>query len=394
MKVIIINTVSGIGSTGRIASDIANMLIARGNECEIAYGIEPCTRKDISYRIGNNLSVKLHSAISQVFDAEGLGSILATKKLIKYIKAYTPDIIHLHNIHGCYLNYPILFKYLEKSQIPVLWTLHDCWAFTGHCAYFDYVGCDKWKEKCFNCPQSKIGYPRNLFIDASSRNFEYKKRAVKNLNLCITTPSAWLKNLVKQSFLGKYETKLVYNGIDSKSFYKDTDIEDKYNIADKKLLLAVASDWDRRKGIDDMLSMANSLPSTHIILAIGNNAPCHKNIISLKKTESIDELRKLYSRADCLINPTYEDNFPMVNIESLACGTPVCVYDTGGCSEIIDDSVGKLIQKGSYNELLESAINISNNKQNYIDACLMRAKNFDKNKCYEKYLKIYEELIR
>lgn len=396
MKVLQINTVSGISSTGRIASDIAELLIASGNDCRIAYGIEPCNAnyKAISYRIGSKLSVKLHSAISQAFDAEGLGSICATKRLIHYISAYKPDIIHLHNIHGCFIHYPSLFNYLRKAQTPTLWTLHDCWAFTGHCAYFDYISCNKWHTECSNCPQSRTGYPRNILFDMSRRNYNYKKRATKGLNMQIVTPSKWLKGLVAGSFLKGYTCHVVYNGIDEQRFFAENVHDDRYCFNNKRVLLAVAADWDRRKGIDDILYMAQKLPDSHIIVAIGNNAPIHKNIIAMNRTESVDDLRKLYCRADCLINPTYEDNFPMVNIESLACATPVAVYNTGGCPEIIDDTVGCVVNKGDKDSLLMNALAISEHKNDFSEKCIARAGSFKKAECYDGYIRLYKEMCK
>lgn len=393
MRILQVNTVAGIGSTGRIACDIAELVNSGGGDCRVAYGIEPCPEKykDIAFRIGNDFSVKLHSAASQLFDAEGLGSRRASHQLIEYLEKYKPDILHLHNIHGCFLNYPILFDYLKKSQLPIVWTLHDCWAFTGHCAYFDYVDCEKWKRQCEQCPQSKEGYPRNLFFDFSRRNYKLKKRYFDGLNLNIVTPSLWLKNLVKNSILKDYPCTVVYNGVDLNSFYPDKSIPKKFAFDGKKLLLAVAGDWDRRKGIYDMMHIADKLPDTHIIVAIGNGAPKHERIIALPRTESLGELRQLYNRADCVINPTYEDNFPMVNLEALACGTPVVVYDTGGCPEAIDESVGAVVTKGDFNMLLQKAINIS--KEDYTNNCLRLAQKFEKFSCFNGYIKLYNEII-
>lgn len=398
MRILELNTVSGIGSTGRIACDIAELIIESGGEARIAYGIEPCPDrcKDKSIRIGDNLTVKLHSAISQLFDAEGLGSHKASRELIELIEAYQPDILHMHNIHGCYLHYPSLFEYLKNTQLPTIWTLHDCWAFTGHCAYFDYVNCQKWQTECHHCPQSKEGYPRNLLLDMSRRNFNLKKHYTKGLNLYMSTPCKWMKDFLGKSFLQGYPCEVIYNGVDTSVFYPDNnlDINEKYNFADKKILLAVAGDWDRRKGIADMQAMADLLPDSHKIVAIGNNAPRHNNIISLARTESLAELRQLYSKADCILNPTHEDNFPMVNLEALACGTPVAVYNTGGCPEIIDDSVGAVLAKGDYTGLLNKAIELSYEKQSLTEPCQERARAFEKSKCYEGYIRLYESILK
>lgn len=389
MKVLMINSVCGIRSTGRICTDIATELEKQGHEVKIAYGRENVPEQFQRYavRIGNDLDMMLHGVKARLLDASGFGSKSATKRFIKWVKEYDPDIIHLHNIHGYYINIEILFNYLKNSGKPVVWTLHDCWAFTGHCAYFDFAGCEKWKTGCYGCPQKK-SYPSSILIDRSKKNHIQKRRLFTLVsNMTVVTPSQWLAGLVKKSYLGKYNIRVINNGIDTEVF-KPTlgNFRQKYNIGSKKIILGVAGVWDRRKGLEDFYKLSSILDDSYQIVLVGLSkkqiSALPKNIIGISSTESASELAEIYTAADVFVNPTLEDNYPTVNLEAQACGTPVITYNTGGSPESVD--FNGVVTKGNVKA---------------IAALVKQPKKLKvlipppKNEQYRKYLELYEELI-
>lgn len=366
MKVLIINSVCGIGSTGKICTDIARVLLENGHECKIAYGrgSVPDKFKNISVKIGSDFVCDMSAIHTRITDKHGFSNRNSTKKFIKWVKDYNPDIIHLHNIHGYYINVDILFDYLKQSQKPVIWTLHDCWPFTGHCSYFDMCNCDKWKTHCSKCPQIK-SYPKS-FADRSYKNFEQKKNIFTGLEkMTIVTPSLWLKTVVKQSFLGCYDVEVIKNGIDMEIF-KPTqgDFRKKYALENKKIILGVASVWDKRKGFEDFLKLSSMIDDDYAIVLVGldkkQTESCPENIIGIERTGSATELAHIYTMADVFVNLTYEDNYPTVNIEAQACGTPVISYNTGGSVESITHSgvVGKGDVKGVWEKIKETSLDI------------------------------------
>lgn len=354
MKIVQINSVCGIRSTGRICTDIAEALGQDGHECKIAYGRETVPEKYEKYavRVGSDFGVKVHAGLSRIFDRSGFYSKKATKKFVKWIKEYDPDIIHLHNLHGYYINIKILFDYLKKANKPVIWTLHDCWPFTGHCSYFDYIGCNKWQTLCRRCPQKKK-YPASLIFDNSEKNYKIKSKIFNGIsNLTIVTPSEWLAQLLKQSFFKDYPVKVINNGIDL-TVFKPTpsDFKEKNNLLDKKIILGVASVWDARKGLNDFVELSKLLDDAYKIVLVGisetqkRNLPT--NILTISRTNSISELAEIYSASYVLFNPTYEDNYPTVNLEAQACGTPVITYNSGGSAESVPD--GNVVEKADVN---------------------------------------------
>ncbi|MEG2843340.1 MAG: glycosyltransferase, partial [Ruthenibacterium sp.] len=339
----------GVGSTGRIAADLCCEHLANGNECIVAYGRECKNSDDIATkRIGTPLDYKLHGIETRLFDRHGFGSKAATKKFLQWVKEYNPDLIHLHNIHGYYINIEMLFDYIKQNHKKVLWTLHDCWAFTGHCTYFDFVCCDKWKTGCAQCPQ-KGEYPKSYLADNSRQNYERKKAAFTGVeDLTIITPSKWLADLVHQSFLKEYPTKVVYNTIDT-SVFKPThsDFKEKQRLQNKKIILGVANIWDRRKGLQDFIKLSEMLDENYQIVLVGlsekqmNAIP--SNILGITRTDSAKQLAEIYTAADVFVNPSVEETFGLTSIEALACGTFVIVYQDTACEEIVgsDNAVKK-----------------------------------------------------
>jgi glycosyltransferase involved in cell wall biosynthesis len=395
MKIVQINSVCGSGSTGRIAQNISEKLNSLSIENYIFYGVGYSDYKN-AIKFGGRLNVMIHQLGTRLFGKHGFYSKIATYQLVKKLKKINPDIIHLHNIHGHYLNIKILFKYLKKINIKIYWTLHDCWAFTGHCAYYDFVKCDKWKTECNTCPALK-DYPKSLFFDRSRESFNEKKELFTSIkDITFITPSKWLADDLKLSFLKNYPVKVINNGIDL-NLFKPTlmNVKDEFEIANKFLILGVASVWDRRKGLEYFIELSNMISDKEAIILVGLTddqvANLPNNIIGMKKTNSIKDLAMLYSSSDVFVNPTLEDNFPTTNLEALACGTPVITFNTGGSPESVDQKTGIVVTKGDLNALYK-AIEIVRikSKEFYTDECLLRAKlNYDKNLKFDEYTKMY-----
>jgi len=313
MKVLQINSVCGMGSTGRIATDIHNSLIDLGHESYIAYGRDLPKNCDDAIRIGTKFDNYINVAKTRLLDEHGFGSKKATKEFINKVKDINPDIIHLHNLHGYYTNIEVLFNYLKEANKPVVWTLHDCWSFTGHCTYFDYVGCDKWKTGCNSCPEKKA-YPSSFIFDNSKNNYINKKEIFTRVkNLTIVTPSQWLANLVQESFLNEYPVKVINNGIDLNTFRPNAgDFRKIFNLNGKFIILGVASVWDRRKGLKYFVELADKLSEDEVIVLVGLTEKqikkIPKNIIGITRTNNVEELVDIYSSADVFVNPTlYND---------------------------------------------------------------------------------------
>ncbi|XZM23881.1 glycosyltransferase [Clostridium perfringens] len=400
MKVLQINSVCGVGSTGRIATDLYKVLEEQGHECVIAYGRGTAPEGIKTIKIGTDFDNYMHVAKTRLFDKHGFGSTKATKEFIKKVKEYDPDVIHLHNIHGYYINIEILFDYLKKSNKKVIWTLHDCWSFTGHCSHFDYIGCDKWKDKCEKCPQKKE-YPSSILKDNSNWNYEKKKQLFTSVNnMTIVTPSKWLSNLVKESFLNKYPIKVINNGIDL-GIFKPTksNFREKHNLQDKIIILGVASVWTEKKGFNYFIELASRLDDSFKIIMLGITEKQKKmlpnNILGIKKTNNTIELAEIYSIADFFVNTTLEENFPTTNLEAIACGTKVISFDTGGCNETIDyGKLGICIKKGDINELESKILKVKEfnlELNNNINKKFM--KKIGREFMIIKYKEVYEDIL-
>lgn len=393
MKVLMINSVCGIRSTGRICTDLTEVLEKEGHTCKIAYGRESVPEKYRKYavRIGSDLGVKMHAGLSRIFDDAGFHSRFATRKFIRRVKAYDPDVIHLHNIHGYYLNIEILFDYLRTCGKKIIWTLHDCWAFTGHCPHFTYVGCEKWKTLCGHCVQ-KRGYPKSIFLDRSRQNFERKKKLFTGIpNLTLVTPSKWLAGLVKESFLKEYPVEVIHNGIDL-TVFKPTpsDFRQRYHLEDKKVILGVASVWDRRKGFDDFLDLAKHLDDSYRIVLVGVSEEQQKilpkNIIGIKRTNNTKELAEIYTTADVFLNLSVEETMGLVTVEAMACGTPCIVLNKTAVPEFVNEKCGIVLSDYNYNDICDSLSSIV--KFDQVKSCEC-AKNYEKYEKYNCYIKLY-----
>lgn len=393
MKVFQINTVYNSGSTGRIAADIKRALEAQGDECFVAFGRGKSDEANTEC-ISNKLDLYHHALMTRLTDKTGFYSKKATKRLIQKIGEFNPDIIHLHNIHGYYVNIEMLFKYLKKIGKPVVWTLHDCWTFTGHCSHFEYVKCEQWKTECRKCKCTEQ-YP-SAWKDASKWNYNRKKNLFTGVdNMILVTPSQWLANLLGDSFLKKYPVQVINNGIETNVF-KPTygDIRDKYGLGTKKIVLGVANVWNQRKGLEDFLELSKKLDDNTIIVLVGvsekqkSNLP--EKVIGIERTESKEELAELYSAADVFFNPTYEDNYPTVNMEALSCGTPVVTYNTGGAGEMVEDKAC-VIEKGDYIKIVGMLENCENMKEKMKNISLS---GFDKKNMIGNYISAYESLVK
>ena len=391
-----INVTANWGSTGKIAEQIGFCAMRHGWESFIAYGRWCNPSKSHLIKIGNKLDMYMHYAEQRIRDNEGLCSRGATKRLIKLISEIRPDVVQLHNIHDHYLNYKLLFEYLNKTEIKVVWTLHDCWAFTGHCFHFATKNCEKWKTGCFECPL-KNDYPKT-FLDHSKEHWLLKKELLTRCkNLTIVPVSDWLANFVKESFLKEKRIHVIKNGVDLNIFKTSTSLNiSKTN--SKFKILAVSSVWNPDKGELDIYKLREILAEDKFeITMVGLSADQYKQlprgIIGIQRTQNLQELVKLYSDADVLINPTYADTFPTVNLEALACGTPVITYITGGSPEAIDEKTGVVIEQGDVDGLAEAICMIKEKPLSSTDCRKRAEERFDKDKCFEKYIELYENLL-
>lgn len=402
MKIVQINTTLHSGSTGRITTQLHAMLLQRGDTGTIAFGYGDKNDPD-GFSMYSYFGTHWHSFWSRKLCLQGRLSILQTRRLVKHLEFEEPELIHLHNIHGHYLNYPMLFRYLKKSETPVLWTFHDCWPFTGKCAHYFSATCDRWKTSCFDCPNLEA-YP-NCEWDGSTQNFRLKKKLFTSIeNLHIVCNSKWLETQVRQSFLGDKCIHQIYNGIDPAIFCPRPDLIDavklKYGIPnDRFVVLGVSGVWKKDKGLDTFLEVAKHLPSSHVAVLVGLNATqmsnLPENIIGIEHTENVQELAALYSSADVLLNPSQEETFGMVPVEAMACGTPAIVANTTGCSETVADGVtGFVVDMKDVPSILVAIEKVSMmGKGAFSVACINRVGEcFTQVEMLQKYYDLYKKL--
>lgn len=398
MKIVQIN-LGNFGSTGNIAKNINKLAISKGNEAYFVYpynGLnKPTESNDII--IGSKIGKFFDRKIGEITGYQGCFARKSTKKILCTLDRIKPDIIHLHNLHGGYINLSMLFSYIKSRRIRVVWTLHDCWAFTGQCPYFTMSKCEKWKVGCHHCNQINI-YPKS-YVDQTKNMWELKKKWFTGVeDMHIITPSHWLSDLANDSFLNDYDIRVINNGIDLDVFKSTiSHFRKKYNIGSKYIVLGVADSWGKRKGLDVFLELGQMLPKTYQIVLVGTNdridQQLPENIISIHRTQNQHEMAEIYSAADVFANPTREENYPTVNMESLACGTPVVTFNTGGCSEIIDKTCGIVSPANDVNKFMNEIMKVCEEKTFLKEDCIKKAKSFDKNDRFQEYINLYEELI-
>lgn len=392
-KLLQINITANWGSTGKIAESIGLAAIRRGWESYIAYGriANPSASKLI--KVGGKWNTYLHYAGMRLLDLEGRCSTLATKRFIKEIDRIKPDVVQLHNIHDHFLNYRLLFEYLNQTDIQVIWTFHDCWAMTGHCMHFVTKNCDRWKTGCHDCLM-KGEYPKSL-IDRSRKNWELKKSLFAGCkNLSVVACSDWIADFARESFLKDKRILTIHNGVDLSIFKPQSKTESK-----RFKIIAVSSPWYPAKGELDIYKLRSILSDEDFeIIMVGLSEDQMKKlpagIRGIQRTQNVNELAKLYSDSDVLINPTYADTFPTVNLEALACGTPVITYRTGGSPEAVDEKTGFVVEQGDINALADAIRRMKEHPLSSTDCRKRAEEHFDKDKCFEKYIELYEKLLR
>lgn len=393
MKIVQINATCNSGSTGKITTLISSLLDAEGIENYILYSHGNGNFKN-GVKYGDNISARLSTLTSRFFGNFGFENNYSTKKLIKELERIKPDLIHIHNIHNHACNLEILFEWIKVNNVKVVWTFHDCWAFTGYCTYFSYPKCNKWKNSCHGCQRRK---KYSWFVDRSAELQIRKIKALEGCDLTIVTPSLWLADCVKTSMLGQYPVYVVNNGID-RSIFKPikSDFKEKHGINGKFMILGIAFFWEFRKGIDVFIELAKILPSDYQIVLVGTDKHTDKvlpeNIISIHKTKNQSDLAKIYTVADVLVNPTREDNYPTVNMEALACGTPVVTFRTGGSPEIVSKELGIVTKENTVKAIYDAVIEVCQSPRFTFERCIQASEDFDNNKRFMKYIEIYKSL--
>lgn len=397
MKVVQINTVCGTGSVGKIAANLSRGSLNHEIESIVAYGRGHGMENVPGYKIGSIIDFSSHVLLGLIKGRGGFGSKYTTMKFIQWLEEVQPDIIHLHNIHGFYLHIDLLFSYIKRKKIPVVWTLHDCWPFTGHCSYFDYYNCQKWKTHCDTCSRHRRTYPYVMGYDSSKRNYRDKKEIFNQVpNMMLVTPSKWLTNLVGESFLKKYPVKVIPNGIDLNLFNIDSTMK-----KELYLILGVANIWEPRKGIKYFYELAEILDDVFKIVLIGVNdrqlryinKHYKDKILGIKKTKNQQELASWYQKAGCYINPTLEDNFPTTNLEALACGTPVITFRTGGSVECIDDTCGRVVDKEDVQGLRNCILELMHDTEVNSESCNKKAQQYSMERFEGSYFELYSKMV-
>ena len=393
MKLAFINAVAA-GSTGSICRAIGDLLLARGDDYRLFYAIgQPAGEHSVRY--ADEASIRNASLLSHALGDYGFHNRKATEKLIALLDAYQPDLVHLHNLHSHNVELERLFSYFREKQIKVVWTFHDCWAFTGYCVHFDNVGCDKWKERCHACPQKR---DYSFLFDRSEELFYRKRDLLAPLDLTVVTPSEWMASLVRQSFLKDKPVCVLPNGIDRAVFHPtESNFRARHGLQDKKIVLGVAYQWEYRKGLDVFEELSRRLPEDHKIVLVGTDdavdAKLPAGILSIHRTQNPQELAELYSTADVFVNPTREDTFPTVNMEALACGTPVVTFRTGGSAECLTPDTGYAVEKNDVDGLLASILLVTQEGRFSRQNCLARAAHYDRETCFSRYLELYDDIL-
>ncbi len=397
MKILQISANWGHGGPGGVVKDIYNSIISSGNECVVSYGRYDIPDDVPSIKIGSSFDVRIHAGMTRLFDCAGFGSKRATRKFLEKVDQLKPDVIHLHNLIGYYLDIEQLFNYIKQKNIPVVWTVHDCWAFTGHCINFERVQCEKWKIGCGKCPL-KRDYPQSFLIDNSKNNLSKKKIVMSGVNnMILVSPSHWLAGYLRRSFLNEYPIEVFPNGIDMSVFKPSySNLREQYGLEDKKIVLAVASEWNEMKGEHLIYELVALLSNAYVVVMIGHkqqNMESSDRFINIPKTSNVQELVEWYSAADVFVNPTLGDNFPTVNLEALACGTPIVTNNTGGAPEaVLDSGCGQVVYEKNASAIMQTVEDCLM-REIPSAACVQAAQKYNRDICNLRYIELYQKLI-
>jgi len=396
MKILQINAVFGIRSTGRLCKEIADYLNNNGHEGYVAYSSGLPYEK--GYVIGTAFGKKLHALQSRIWGLQAYFSKRGTRKFLEYMDNLKPDVVHLHNLHSNYINLKILLTYLAQKDIPTVLTLHDCWFFTGKCCHYTVDKCFKWQEGCFACPRLHKDNP-SWFFDRTTKMYNDKKELFSNIpRLAVVGVSDWITNEAKKSFLSsaKIITK-IYNCIDLDVFRSvaTSDLRKRMGLENKFVILGVASGWSNAKGLDKFIELAGILKDGMKIILVGgmkDNVPLPENIVHVKETDNIQELVQYYSMADVLLNLSPEETFGMVTAEAIACGTPAIVTNSTANPEIVGHNCGDVVKKEcAIDVLLRIMLKIKKKgKKHYESHCLTFAqKTFNSTQGIKDYINLY-----
>ena len=398
MNVVEINTYN-FGSTGTIMLEVSERLREAGHRVLVCYpAIRRNRMKEVtdSYWMRLRVERKLGMILSRWLGCEDLFFRLSTWRLVRQMDRFGVDLVHLHNLHGWYVNIPVLFRYLRKKKIPVVWTLHDCWALTGHCAHFERIGCEKWKADCKGCPQYR-DYPHSR-IDNARRLLRVKRRFIEGIpGLTLVAPSEWLASLARKSYLKESPVSVIYNGIDTEVFRPtESDFRARWHLEGKTILLGVAMLWGMKKGLDVFVRLAHELDDRYGFVLVGTDDDVDKSlparVVSIHRTMDQRELAAIYTAADLFVNPTREEVFGLVNVEALACGTPVLTYDTGGSPESLDAGCGSVVARDDYDALKAEIERIATTRPYSPEVCRARALRFSGRQMQDAYLRLFEEI--
>jgi len=393
MKIVQINATCGVGSTGKICLGVSQLLAAENIENHVFFS-DKSSGYELGIRCSNRRYIKWQALKSRLLGNYGFNSQRATKRIISELKSIKPDIVHLHNIHGHDCHLGMLFGYFKETKTKVIWTFHDCWAFTAYCPHFTMMQCNKWQSGCASCPQSK---EFSWLWDKSEWLYQKKKLLLSDIDLTIVTPSHWLKNLVGQSFLREHPCMVIHNGIDLAVFSpKESHFREQHQLKNKIIVLGVAFGWGARKGLDVFVELAKRLDEQYQIILVGTDDKVDEhlppNIISIHRTQNQQELAEIYSAADVFVNPTREENYPTVNMEALACGTPVVTFRTGGSPEMLDETCGSVVPCDDVDALEKEIIRVCEEKPYSKKQCVRKAQEFDQSKRFKEYVELYEKI--
>ncbi len=394
MKILQINTVYGQGSTGKIARELHDLCLQQGMQCLTGHRCGPEMPDAVA--ISTGFDSRLHGLLARFTMFKGCFSYFRTKRFLKQVKAWGPDVVHLHNLHGSYVHIGLLMDYIRKNRLPVVFTLHDCWSFTAICSHYTVAGCDRWKTGCRHCPQRKKF--SSCPVDLTKQVWRLKKKWFTGLEKAlVVAPSRWLADQASQSYLKDHPVRVIHNGIDLEVFRPTpSDFRAAHGLEQCKLVLGVSFGWSYGKGLDVMEALARRLPQDYRLVLVGTDAQTQKglpeNILCIHRTHNQQELARIYTAADVFVNASREETYPTVNLEALACGTPVVTFRTGGSPETVDSTCGAVVEAGDVDALLGQILRICREQPYPEAACLTRAKRFGKNERLNEYLDLYRQI--